>query len=152
MQRFSEPLFTPTRKSKSDEPLPYQDVARDHPKETALVLTVFRRGAVFLAERGITLIDGKNEVSEDMLVDEWLTGDCCRMTWSHFVQEGVEPPWLDKELVRQEAMRLWAGGRKFRSCSRTNSSRRRCRPITKRSKLSPARRSLPSRRILRLTA
>jgi phosphoribosylaminoimidazole-succinocarboxamide synthase len=112
MQRFPEPLFTPTRKSKNDEPLSNAKVAYDNPEETFLTEKIFRIGEQHLLPRGITLIDKKSEAAEDMLVDEWLTGDCCRFTRTEHVQEGVEPPWLDKELVRQDAIRQWAGGPK----------------------------------------
>ena len=113
MHRFDEPLFTPTRKSKDDEPRDHSAVRQESPFETDLLAKVFAYGEKYLAERGITLVDAKGEASGAMLVDEWLTGDCCRMAWTKDVREGQEPPWLDKEVVRQEAMRMWGTGPKI---------------------------------------
>lgn len=110
MHRFRTALFTPTRKSEKDEPVRPRFVRRNYPLGTELTKTVFHRMSQHLESRGITLIDGKFEVSGDMLIDEWGTGDCCRMAWTRDVQEGEEPPWLDKEYFRQAAVRAWGEG------------------------------------------
>jgi len=112
MHRFSQPVFTPTEKSENDEPLPYGDVLGRAPAGVVATRRAFNIGTPYLAERGITLIDGKFEASGETLVDEWLNGDCCRMAWTKDVHEGEEPPWLDKEIARQIAMQKWGDGPK----------------------------------------
>jgi phosphoribosylaminoimidazole-succinocarboxamide synthase len=112
MHRFDRPEFTPTRKSENDEPVRARYAKRQYPKSTRATEDAFIAIGAHLAERGITLLDGKFEAAGGVLADEWGTGDCCRMAWSKDVQEGVDPPWLDKENFRQAAMLAWAGGPK----------------------------------------
>jgi phosphoribosylaminoimidazole-succinocarboxamide synthase len=112
MHRFQETIFTPTQKSATDDPLPSRFVQKNAPAEVKVTTEVFNRGRAYLAERGITLIDFKAEASGKVLVDEWLNGDCCRMAWTKDLHAGVEPPFLDKEVFRQAAMRQWGKGPK----------------------------------------
>lgn len=116
MHRFSDPLFTPTDKSETDDPIPAQETRLQWPEAAAVTEEVFRRAEVYLARRGIILIDMKCEMSGGVLIDEWLTGDCARMAWAQDVEEsvrtGTDPRWLDKEEARQIAERRWGAGPK----------------------------------------
>lgn len=107
MYKFPSTVFTPTEKSKTDDPIPYREVEASSPIGAEVTREVFLRGRRYLAGRGITLIDAKAEVSGRMLVDEWLNGDCSRMAWTKDVRPGEEPPFLDKEPFRQQAIRQW---------------------------------------------
>jgi phosphoribosylaminoimidazole-succinocarboxamide synthase len=110
MHRFDKPLFTPTRKSEKDEPV---NAAYAWRQFNASALTTKRAYAAMqehLVAQGIALIDAKFEASGGMLIDEWGTGDCCRFAWLRDIVEGQEPPWLDKEVFRQAAVRQWGTG------------------------------------------
>lgn len=112
MYHFPETVFTPTEKSETDDPLPYLAVQDSASAGCQVTELVHQQGRDFLATRGIVLIDDKSEASGRMLVDECLTGDCSRMAWAKDIQEGIEPPWLDKERARREAICMWGGGEK----------------------------------------
>lgn len=112
MFRFPEPVFTPTEKSATDAPLLASDVRRRYPDETRLAFTAFRQAQDYLYHRGILLIDAKFELSDGMLIDDWLNGDCARLARRSQMREGEEPPFLDKEVFRQIAVRKWDGGTK----------------------------------------
>lgn len=112
MQRFAEPVFTPTEKSASDDPLLASDIERLLPEETALARRVFRRAEVYLQNRGLLLLDAKLELSDGVLIDDWLNGDCARIARAEDVRQGEEPPFLDKERFRQIALRKWGDGPK----------------------------------------
>ncbi|HEY0010543.1 MAG TPA: phosphoribosylaminoimidazolesuccinocarboxamide synthase [Candidatus Paceibacterota bacterium] len=110
MHRFSRTVFTPTHKSEDDEPLDPQIVRDACPESTEVTLIAFSRMQAHLASRGITLIDAKFEAAGGVLIDEWGTGDCSRMARTSEVQEGRDPPWLDKEFLRREAEHAWGTG------------------------------------------
>lgn len=112
MHRFHQPLFTPTEKSATDDPLHAELVREEYEDAHFLVLHMFEQAEDYLATRGLVLIDTKAEATEFMLADEFLTGDCSRITAKEDVHEGVEPPFLDKEPVRKLAVQKWAGGPK----------------------------------------
>ena len=117
MAEFPEPTFTPTEKSETDDPLNSHTVAfllSDAYKLSQKAFVTTRR---HLAGRSIDLIDGKSEVGigpdgRPCMIDEICTPDCSRYCHSSDVKLGVEPPWLDKELARIEAMRMWGSGPK----------------------------------------
>lgn len=112
MYRFPDPIFTPTDKSATDDPLSASRVAETHFDAVVRTGTAFTVMERYLLTVGITLIDGKMEATKDMLVDEFGTGDCCRMAWTAHVREGENPPWLDKEVFRAAAEAMWQGGKK----------------------------------------
>ncbi|MES2931414.1 MAG: phosphoribosylaminoimidazolesuccinocarboxamide synthase [Patescibacteria group bacterium] len=112
MFRFPQPLFTPTEKSKDDRPLPASVVCERYPIETSLALKAFRQAQQYLYRRGLALIDAKFELVDGMLIDDWLNGDCSRIARLSDIHEGEEPPFLDKEIFRQIAIRNWNGGKK----------------------------------------
>lgn len=117
MAPFEPPIFTPTEKSKLDLPLRADEVERMYPDATRLqreAFTIMRR---YLNVRGIELVDGKGEcgVNADgrsVIADEIGTPDCCRFAELAAVKPGVVPPWLDKQVARDEAERTWNGGKK----------------------------------------
>jgi phosphoribosylaminoimidazole-succinocarboxamide synthase len=110
MHRFPEPLFTPTKKTKLDEPLNAALVFDRYPVETALARDLYLKVQAYLAKQGIELIDAKMELSEGLLIDDWFNGDCARMALQGDVRAGVEPPFLDKERFRQMAEKRWGDG------------------------------------------
>lgn len=110
MQRFPETVFTPTEKSETDPPLPYRTVLEQYPKSAELTRTAYERLSSYLRQRGIVLVDAKFEAGSAGLVDEWGTGDCCRMAYLRDMVDGKDPPFLDKEPFRAWAERMWGDG------------------------------------------
>ena len=117
MSPFEETVFTPTDKSETDDPLNASEVMQRYPDAYRLALKAYETGRAFAAQRGIEIIDGKFEVGIDssgqvVLGDECLTPDSCRFVRADRIVIGQEPPWLDKQYLREEAERVWAGGKK----------------------------------------
>ncbi len=128
MSEFRPPLFTPTDKSETDDERNAQEVAMRYSIEAASMRLVFDLGRRFANDRGLELVDTKGEFGvlcpEDpyrqeverpswpILADEVLTPDSSRYTLQTEIREGSEPPWYDKQIARDEAERVWAGGKK----------------------------------------
>jgi phosphoribosylaminoimidazole-succinocarboxamide synthase len=117
MSPFEDTIFTPTDKSETDDPLLADEVKARYPAAYELALKVYETGRAEAAQHGIEIIDGKFEIGidskgEPVLGDECLTPDSCRFVRRGVVQVGKEPPWLDKQYLREEAERMWAGGKK----------------------------------------
>ena len=111
MYFFEKPIFTPTEKSEMDEPRKAEEVGFEYLEASWLTGQVYEKMSEYLKRRNITLVDAKFECAEkEGLVDEWGTGDCCRMAWTRDIKVGEDPPWLDKEVFRQAAVGLWGGG------------------------------------------
>lgn len=111
MAMFDVPQFTPTDKSETDEPLVSSEVSDLEEEAFKITLRIFMRMTEILRSRNITLIDSKMEVAKGgVLADEFGTGDCSRMAWSKDIVQGQDPPWLDKEIGRQIALRKWGDG------------------------------------------
>lgn len=109
--------FTPTDKSATDDPVNSRAIEVMCPQVVALARKVDRRGYEFALSKGFNVIDSKAEVGVDSsgricLGDEWLTGDCCRWVEDGKIVVGEDPPYADKEIVRQEAVRRWGGAKK----------------------------------------
>ena len=107
-------IFTPTEKSATDDPVNARAIEVLCPGAVMLARKVYERGHEFALARGINIIDFKAEVGVDSdgrlcLADEWLNGDCCREVDANKIVVGQDPPWADKEIARQEAVRLWGG-------------------------------------------
>jgi len=102
-------LFTPTEKSETDDEINAEETRRKYKAAHDLCLQAFNLGQIHLKHVGIALIDSKMEASADTLGDEILTPDSSRFCDLSEVQTGVEPPYLDKEIARQEAVRMWGG-------------------------------------------
>ncbi len=125
MTRFKTPLFTPTEKSKTDDPLNAAETKAKYPRQHDMGRSVYVRGRQLAKVRGVEIIDDKCEIgfiSPDdpyyheipyplmpVLADEVLTPDCARFTRLSDIQEGVDPPWLDKQLSRDMAEKMWGG-------------------------------------------
>lgn len=117
MSPFKWTVFTPTDKSETDDPLSAPMTLAKYPEAYDLALMVYQRGRSFAGEAGIEIIDGKFEIGIDengevVLADECLTPDSCRFVKADGITVGQEPAWLDKQYLREEAERLWAGGKK----------------------------------------
>lgn len=117
MTHFASPIFTPTRKTENDEELPTSLVEGLNPEMVHFSKVVFDWGLSYALARGITVLDGKFEIGrnssgEMCLADEIFTPDSCRFVDSSDITEGVDPPWLDKQILRDEAEQMWNGGEK----------------------------------------
>jgi phosphoribosylaminoimidazole-succinocarboxamide synthase len=114
---FDAPLFTPTEKSETDEPLDSAGVRKTHSGATHLTRQVFNLGRRVLNSVGLEGVDSKFEVGYDddgilRVGDEVWTGDSSRIVALSDIKEGQDPKWRDKQLARDEAERIWAGGKK----------------------------------------
>lgn len=118
MHRFDSPIFTPTQKSERDEPMNAELVRVRYQAATLLQREAFNLVRAFLNERGIEAVDWKGEVGtmptsgSVMLADEVGTPDCCRFCELCEIREGQEPQWLDKQIARDVAQRVWGEGEK----------------------------------------
>lgn len=117
MHPFDQPIFTPTEKTATDDELNSNTVEYLLPEEVSMTHDVYRQGFEYAIKRGIEIIDTKEEVGRDKdgvlcLGDEWLTCDSSRFVDQNAISLGEMPPWQDKEIVRQDAMRQWANGPK----------------------------------------
>ena len=115
MSEFEHPIFTPTEKSETDDPISSLLVEVTVPRRVHdLTRSVYHYGRAYALSKGIDIIDCKEEVGMDKqgfvyLADEWLNGDCCRFVRVEDIQVGIEPPWADKEIFRQAAVKQWGG-------------------------------------------
>lgn len=121
MHRFESAIFTPTKKSEHDEPVPASSVVDAFPLAVDLTRRAFEYGSRALAGSGITVIDSKFEVGicesgtyrgSLVLADEALTSDSSRFAMSEDVRVGEEPPFADKEPARIISLRKWGSGRR----------------------------------------
>lgn len=113
MCRFRTPVFTPTEKSATDDPLRSLNVRHYHPAASEMTLRAFSLIQAYLRSRNIVLIDGKFEAgkfleSDTVAVgDEIATPDSSRFCEFSEIKEGKDPSWLDKQIARDEAERIW---------------------------------------------
>jgi len=120
MSPFSEPIFTPTDKSETDEPLSTQETAQVHFEATAVCFKTFTLVRDHLRALGLELVDSKFEVGVcrrsglaiTTIADEIATPDSSRFCDKSKIQIGKEPPWLDKQIARDEAERIWGKDKK----------------------------------------
>ncbi len=117
MTQFEPPLFTPTEKSATDDPISAEMVMQDYPEAYQLGLAIYQLGREHLRRCGIELVDTKLEMAlvrgKAEVVDEVLTPDSSRFCEISGIVHGKEPVWMDKQLARNEAERLWKGGPKL---------------------------------------
>lgn len=118
MTPFPHPLFTPTDKSETDEPLDATATSVTYPDASHISLQVFIMVRDHLRALGLELVDSKFEVGMDELgdvtiADEITTPDSSRFCELSEITLGSEPPWLDKQLARDEAERIWGNGKKY---------------------------------------
>lgn len=117
MSPFEKPIFTPTEKSETDDPLNSEPVNTEYPEAVEISRRVYDAGRAHANKRGVEIVDfkcevGKNKNGDLLLIDEWLNGDCCRFSEKSSIVVGQEPPWLDKEIFRQYAEKVWGNGPK----------------------------------------
>lgn len=106
MTRFPKPIFTPTEKSETDDPVKEQQVRINHRESFGLALAVYRFISCRLRDAGLEMIDSKFEVGFDFdsgefcIADEIGTPDSSRFCRPSDIVEGQEPKWLDKQIAR----------------------------------------------------
>jgi len=118
MMSFRNPLFTPTDKSETDDPKRASIVRKKNPSVVAMFRKAYNLAREHTNKVGIEIVDLKGEAGRDergqpVIADEFGTPDCCRFCEKDKIVLGQEPPWLDKELARQEAERVWGSGPKI---------------------------------------
>lgn len=113
MSGFSGAIFTPTQKSRNNPPLNAHTTTNLYVKAAALAQKAY--GIIYetMLEKGIAVVDSKFEVGHDghgniFLADECGTPDCSRFVEVDKIQIGENPPWLDKQFLRDEAEKRWA--------------------------------------------
>lgn len=120
MEPFDEPIFTPTDKSETDVPIDAENTEEKYPEATAVCYKTFLLVRDHLRKLGLELVDSKFEVgicnnSGQPIVtiaDEIATPDSSRFCDDAKIEIGKEPPWLDKQIARDEAERIWGKGKK----------------------------------------
>ncbi|MDP4020496.1 MAG: phosphoribosylaminoimidazolesuccinocarboxamide synthase [Candidatus Adlerbacteria bacterium] len=117
LEGFGGPIFTPTEKSDTDDPLPAVSTEERYREGTALARRTFNLGRTILNKVDIEEVDGKFEVGVDedgnrVIGDEALTPDSSRFTTLSEIKLGEEPKWKDKQITRNKAEEMWAGGEK----------------------------------------
>lgn len=118
MSEFDPPIFTPTDKSETDDPINSLETARRYTQAYSLMVKMFTLARKYLSERGIDLCDSKFEFGFDRnglvrVGDEIFTPDSSRYSESLKIVLGQEPPWLDKQIARNEAQRIWGKEPKY---------------------------------------
>jgi len=99
---FSPPIFTPTTKGVSDDPLPYKMVESVHPKYVDQLQELFIAYTKYANDRGIVLVDTKFEMFGDMLGDEILTPESSRFILKSDFEQGIYKS-MDKQILRDYA-------------------------------------------------
>jgi phosphoribosylaminoimidazole-succinocarboxamide synthase len=116
MEKFPKIIFTPTNKSATDDPVESALVERAEPSAVRSMQGYFEWMRKYALERNIEILDMKCEAGfrngRRTIADECGTPDCCRYVDAKSIIIGENPEWLDKQYLREEAMRLWeeAGG------------------------------------------
>lgn len=118
MYKFVRTIFTPTDKSETDDPMDFAQVERDHRHAVTGTYQLFLAVQRHLNSKGIELIDSKFEVGVDAagalcIGDEITTPDSSRFCELSEISEGEDPHWLDKQILRDEAERIWGDGPKI---------------------------------------
>ncbi len=120
--RLNPPLFSPATKAATghDENITRRQAAAIVGEQRIaelerLTRLVYERGSAYAASRGIIIADTKLEFGEAdgrvILVDEVLTPDSSRFWPADRYEEGVAPPSLDKQPLRDHLEREKSAGR-----------------------------------------
>ena len=117
MYKFHGSIFTPTEKSDTDDPLVSAEVVEQYPEAYELAWEGFKQTRLWADLRDLQIIDGKWEIGVDnagqhFIADEVATPDSSRYARNGNIVVGQDPPWLDKQLARDEAERVWGKGKK----------------------------------------
>lgn len=111
MDNFPQPVFTPTEKSATDDPVSKKNLVGVTTGDTKILLDIYQRMRKYALSRGIDIIDTKLEAGlhngRRTLADEWGTPDSSRFVDAESIKRGEEPLWLDKQFLREEAMGAW---------------------------------------------
>ena len=105
--KFDTPIFTPTTKGETDEPLYGDKVAKKIPEITKAMENLFKDFCDYAQTKGITVIDTKFEVflnadGDWVLGDEILTPESSRFIMSSDFEEGNYKS-MDKQIIRNHA-------------------------------------------------
>lgn len=117
MSPFEEVIFTPTEKSETDDELESQDVIQTYNAAYEKAKLAYYHCRIFASTQGIAIIDTKLEVGIDVygeicIADELFTPDSSRFVDVKGIKIGTEPEWYDKQILREEAERIWGDGPK----------------------------------------
>lgn len=117
MSPFTSPIFTPTEKSENDDPIDSAMTRSMFSSASDISEKVFYLTQLRLRHVGLELVDSKLEIGYDgtgrvVVADEIVTPDSSRFVEHSSIKLGEEPPWLDKQIARDEAERIWNGGPK----------------------------------------
>ncbi|MGI6240508.1 MAG: phosphoribosylaminoimidazolesuccinocarboxamide synthase [Candidatus Omnitrophota bacterium] len=110
-EKFPEPLFTPSTKSKAghDVNIDFGEAIRIVGKDVAmqvrdLTVALYKKGQEYAASKGIIIADTKFEFGicdgEIILIDEILTPDSSRFWPADQYETGHDQPSFDKQIVR----------------------------------------------------
>ncbi len=119
MDEFPQPIFTPTDKSATDDPVRPDQLLGLSRSDSEVLRDIYAFMRAYALKQGIDIIDTKLEAGlfegRRTLADEWGTPDSSRFVDANSIATGEEPRWLDKEFLRQEAEAAWkdAGRGKF---------------------------------------
>ncbi len=100
--KFDTPVFTPTTKGVSDDPLPYKMVTECYPEELKKLKNLFEAYYDYAENRGIVLVDTKFEMFGGFLGDEVLTPESSRFILKSDFDNGVYHS-MDKQILRDYA-------------------------------------------------
>lgn len=112
MYRFTRPIFTPTKKSETDEPLNHLKTYEKYGMAAECGRLILERAQRILKGPGLEVIDtkfefGLDEDKQTILADEVLTPDSSRFARRNEIHEGENPPWFDKQVARDWAEKHW---------------------------------------------
>lgn len=111
MEKFPHPIFTPTDKSDTDDPVLVKDLEGVTRGDIEAIEGVYLFMRNYSLAQRIDIIDFKGEAGllngRRTLADEYGTPDCCRFVDADSIRKGEEPRWMDKEYVRLEAEAIW---------------------------------------------
>ncbi len=97
--KFDVPIFTPTTKGTSDEPLDYNFVLEAYPEEVNQLMNLFISFTDYADQKGIVLVDTKFEMFGDFLGDEILTPESSRFIKKSNFEDGFNIS-MDKQILR----------------------------------------------------
>lgn len=100
--KFENPVFTPTTKGVSDEPIPHQYVIVDHRDDVVMLNNLFEAFSIHALKKGIVLVDTKFEMFGGMLGDEILTPESSRYILKYNFDQGIYDS-MDKQILRDYA-------------------------------------------------
>ncbi len=117
MSALNPILFTPTDKSETDEPIDAGKTEAEYQEVATSSRRLFLMIREYLNSLGIELVDSKFEYGrapgiKPVVADEIATPDSSRFCELSEIAEGSEPRWLDKQLARDEAERIWGAGKR----------------------------------------